>query len=242
MSDILILLITGFWIWMLADCYQNNQSRVWFLLVLFLYFPGALIYFISRDAGSRPRKIISPLRRLQLQQELYRAKVAVRAIGKPYQYLILGNILSELGDFERAELAYTKALSKEPKNLYALWGSASVAFQRNRFAVASRHLELLLKIDPNHLQGDASLLYGKVLFNLGKLSIARSHLQEDIYLWGHPESIIMLAKIEIQCRNIVKTKDLLHGLISRLKNSPQYHFRRHRQLVKEAQQILSGLS
>ncbi len=226
---------------MLVDCYNHNQGRLWFLVVLFLYFPGALVYFIGRDGKYRPRKIVSPLRHFQLQQELHRAKIAVRAIGKSYQYLMLGNILAELGDFERAELAYAKALSKEPKNLYALWGSASVSFQQNRFAVASRHLELLLKIDPNHLQGDASLLYAKVLFNLGKLSVARSHLQNDIYLWGHPESIIMLAKIEMQSRNIVKTKELLHGLVSRLKNSPQYHVKRHRQLVKEAQQILSGL-
>ncbi|MFM2302641.1 MAG: hypothetical protein RLZZ135_44 [Cyanobacteriota bacterium] len=238
MSNILIFIITGFWFWMLVDCYQNESNRGWLSIVLFLYFPGALMYFMWRDPKSQPRKIISPLRRLQLQQELLRAKIAVKSIGKAYQYLILGNILLEFGDFPQAELAYSKALSKEPKNPYALWGAALVSFQQDRFAVAARHLELLLKIDPKHLQGDASLLYVKVLFNLEKWSVARSYLQDDIYYWGHPESIIMLAKIERQDRNISKAKELLQDLVCKLNNSPKYHLRRHHQIIKEAQYML----
>jgi hypothetical protein len=241
MSDTLIFIITGFWLWMLVDCYHYETNRLWFSIVLFFYFPGALLYFIRRNPKAQPRKIISPLRRLQLQQELRRAKIAAKAIGKAYQYLILGNILLELGDLDRAELAYTKALSKEPKNLYALWGAASVAFDRSRFAVASRHLELLLKIDPKHLQGDASLLYSKVLFNLENWSIAKKYLQDDIYYWGHPESVIMLAKIEIQDRNPGKAKKLLEDLIVKLKNSPTYHLNRYQRLMWEAKHLLRTL-
>ncbi|WP_310487680.1 tetratricopeptide repeat protein [Chamaesiphon sp. VAR_69_metabat_338] len=182
MSATLVFIITGFWIWMLTDCSQDKSTRSnWFWIVLFGYFPGALVYFIDRQSTSQSRKIINPLRRIQLQQELHRAKIAAKHIGKAYQFLILGNILLELGDLDRAELAYQRALIKEPKNPYALWGAASVAFDRERFAVAALHLELLLKIDPKHLQGDASLLYAKVLFNLSKWSIARLHLTEDIY-------------------------------------------------------------
>lgn len=241
MSDTLIFIITGFWLWMLIDCYHRESNRLWLSIVLFLYFPGAVIYFIRRNPKASPRKIISPLRRLQLQQELRRAKIAAKAIDKAYQYLILGNILLELGDLDRAELAYAKALNKEPKNPYALWGAASVSFHQSRFAVASRHLELLLKIDPKHLQGDASLLYTKVLFNLEKWSIARSYLQDDIYYWGHPESIIMLAKIEIQDRNISAAKKLLEDLITKLKNSPTYHLRRYQRLMWESQHLLRTL-
>ena len=129
-------------------------------------------------------------------------------------------------------------MSKEPKNPYALWGAASVAFYQDRFAVASRHLELLLKIDPKHLQGDASLLYAKVLFNLEKWSIAKSRLQEDIHDWGHPESTIMLAKIEIQDGNSGTAKKLLQNMLSKLRDSPTYHARRHQQVIREAEIIL----
>jgi hypothetical protein len=224
MSAIPIFIITGFWIWMLIDCDRDKRNRSsWFWIVLFCYFPGALVYFVDRQSQHQPHKYVSPLRQIQLRQELYRARIAAKYIGKAYQFLMLGNILLELGDLDRAELAYQKALSKEPKNSYALWGAASVAFDRERFAVAARHLELLLKIDPKHLQGDASLLYAKVLFNLSKWSIARSHLKEDIHYWGHPESTIMLAKIEIKDANTSVAENLLENLLSKIKNSPTYH-------------------
>ncbi|WP_309735302.1 tetratricopeptide repeat protein [Chamaesiphon sp. OTE_75_metabat_556] len=239
----LVFIITGFWIWMLIDCSQDKRTRSsWFWIVLLCYFPGALVYFVDRQNKPQTRKIVSPLRHIQLKQELYRARIAARHIGKAYQFLILGNILLELGDLDRAALSYQRALSKEPKNPYALWGAASVAFDRKRFAVAARHLELLLKIDPKHLQGDASILYAKVLFNLGKWSIARSHLKEDIHDWGHPESTILLARIEIQDRNTGIAKKLLEDLLSKLKDSPTYHARRHQQVSKEAASMLRSIS
>jgi tetratricopeptide (TPR) repeat protein len=141
MLEKLIFILTVFWIWMLIDSYQNARNQLaWFWLVLFMYIPGALIYFFSHDTTSRSHKKLHPLRRLQLQQELKRARIASKCIGKAHQFLILGNILLDLGEFEQAKSAYDRALSKEPKNPYALWGSASVAFYQDRFAVASRHL------------------------------------------------------------------------------------------------------
>ena len=201
-----------------------------------------LVYLYNQGSNNQTRKILNPLRRLQLQQELHKAKIGVRYIGKAHQYLILGNILLELGDLDRAQLSYTKALNKDPKNSYALWGAALVASYQDRWAVASRHLELLLKIDPKHLQGDASLLYTKALFNLGKWSIARTQLNEDIYYWGHPEATVMLAKIEIQDGNIGTAKKMLENMIFKLKGAPSYHSRRYQLLIREAEGILRTTS
>lgn len=197
-----------------------------------------LVYLFNQGSKNQSHRTLNPLRRLQLQQELNKAKIGVRYIGKAHQYLILGNILLELGEFDRAQLSYTKALNKDPKNPYALWGAASVASHQNQWAVASRHLELLLKIDQKHLQGDASLLYAKVLFNLEKWSIARIQLSEDIYYWGHPEAIVMLAKIEIQDGNIGTAKKMLENMLFKLKGAPTYHSRRYQILIKEAECIL----
>jgi hypothetical protein len=45
------LLASIFWIWMIVDCATNarlrgNDKIVWILVVIFLHFPGALIYFL----------------------------------------------------------------------------------------------------------------------------------------------------------------------------------------------------
>ena len=51
------LLLTVFWIWMLAHAVTNNalsdgEKIAWVLIILFLHFLGALIYFFV----GRPRK------------------------------------------------------------------------------------------------------------------------------------------------------------------------------------------
>jgi len=52
---VLSILATVFWIWMLIDCLQNGRLQstekiVWVLVILFLHFIGALIYyFVGRE-------------------------------------------------------------------------------------------------------------------------------------------------------------------------------------------------
>ena len=56
---LLAIAATVFWIWMLIDALVNepttNDKILWFLVIFFLHFVGALIYFIARRASrTRP--------------------------------------------------------------------------------------------------------------------------------------------------------------------------------------------
>jgi hypothetical protein len=46
------LVATVFWIWMLVDALMSdldtNQKLLWFLVIFFLHFIGAIIYFVAR--------------------------------------------------------------------------------------------------------------------------------------------------------------------------------------------------
>ncbi len=52
------LVSTLFWLWMLIDALANepttNDKLLWFLVIFFLHFIGALIYFVVRRPN-RPR-------------------------------------------------------------------------------------------------------------------------------------------------------------------------------------------
>ena len=53
------LAATVFWLWMLIDALANepttNDKILWFLVIFFLHFIGALIYFVvRRSSRSRP--------------------------------------------------------------------------------------------------------------------------------------------------------------------------------------------
>jgi hypothetical protein len=48
---LLVALSFAFWIWMLVDCVTNTsltdtEKILWFLLIFFLHFVGALIYYL----------------------------------------------------------------------------------------------------------------------------------------------------------------------------------------------------
>lgn len=46
---VLSLAATAFWIWMLIDCATHEKNKlVWFLIILWTHFIGALIYFFVR--------------------------------------------------------------------------------------------------------------------------------------------------------------------------------------------------
>ena len=55
-------IVTIFWLWMLIDCITNTaltgtEKIIWILVVLFLHFLGALLYFFIARGGraSAPR-------------------------------------------------------------------------------------------------------------------------------------------------------------------------------------------
>ena len=56
--EILALLATIFWIWMLIDCATHERNStdklIWILIILFTHVLGALIYFLVRRKGRLP--------------------------------------------------------------------------------------------------------------------------------------------------------------------------------------------
>ena len=44
-----------FWIWMLIDCLASsmptNEKVLWFLVIFFLHFIGAVVYYVMRKSG-----------------------------------------------------------------------------------------------------------------------------------------------------------------------------------------------
>lgn len=57
-SGIIGLLTTIFWIWMIIDCIGNRaltgtSKIVWLLVVIFLHFIGALLYFFLGRSSAR---------------------------------------------------------------------------------------------------------------------------------------------------------------------------------------------
>ena len=69
--EILVLLTTAFWLWMLIDCLFNKSLRgtqkvLWLLLIFFTHMIGAIVYFII---GRSKKNVASQLPQGALIQE-----------------------------------------------------------------------------------------------------------------------------------------------------------------------------
>jgi hypothetical protein len=237
-----VLLPSAFWMLMLFDCVRNEPDRqTWLYILMFLNVAGAIVYFFACWLPRSSMPAPNYFKRWSLRQTLWNAEAGVRNIGKAHQYVTLGNVLTDMGTFDKAAEAYQQALEKEPTNIHALWGAAFVEMRNKQFAAAVDHLQALLKLDPDYKCGEASLLYGKALFELGNWEMAQGHLEKDIKYWSHPESSLLLATILTKAGKTQEARACLETMLAKVKASPIYHYRRHRHVVKKAEKMLKTL-
>lgn len=243
MTQFIFFFTTVFWLLMIYDCVRNDpQKNQWLYLLIFLNFPGAVIYFLVRRLPQIDLPLPRYFARWTQRRELWMAEADARNIGKAHQYAVLGNLLCDMGIFDRAEVAYNTALEKEPKNIQALWGAAFIDMQNKKFTNAKEHLENLLKLEPEYKYGEASLAYGKVLVELQEKEAAKIHLQKHIKQWGHPEAYIMLATILSEEGDRSSACGHLETMIARVRGSSYYHYKRNRHWVTKGKKLLKILA
>ncbi|NET48980.1 MAG: tetratricopeptide repeat protein [Merismopedia sp. SIO2A8] len=178
------------------------------------------------------------LKRWTHRKKIWDAEAAAKNIGKPYQFINLGNVLLEAGLTERALDAYQQALKQDSKSINALWGMAAISLSQKAYDQAKIHLKPIMDRDPDHKFGEASLAYGESLYQLQEWPAAKKHLIDDVRRWSHPEAVVMLATIQIQDGEMEAAKDGLEKMMFKLKGTPHFYFRKKRHLLGEAQRLL----
>lgn len=230
---------TAFWVWMLYDCLQNERDRqTWLWILIFLNVIGAVLYFFTRWMPRASVPMPSFTKRWTCRNALWQAEAEAKNIGKAHQFIKLGNILYEIGDYDRATESYQQALAKEPENPQALWGAICVAIDRKQLDTAKMYLQTLVKVKPDFMYGDASLTYGRVLFSLGELAAANTHLEQHLKSWGHPEAYVMLSKIQQQQGNSQAARETLETMIVKIKSSAPFQYRKNQGFVRQGERML----
>ncbi|RCJ42686.1 hypothetical protein A6770_07345 [Nostoc minutum NIES-26] len=242
MIEVIGFLMTGFWLFMIYDCIRNEPERqLWLWILILINFPGAFIYFLTRWIPRGDIPLPNYFTRWTRSRELWIAESQARNIGKAHQYVLLGNQLSDMGMFDKAEEAYKQALEKEADNFQALWGAALIDIKKKNFVNAQRHLQTLLNKDPNYKYGDASLAYGETLFALKELDTAKLHLAKHIKNWSHPEAYIVLAQILSQQGDNQTARSYLETMIAKVQGSSYFHYKRNRHSIGKAKKLLKTI-
>lgn len=236
------LAYTVFWIWMLIHCLKHDPDRwLWGLVIFFISFPGAIIYFFARYLPSSEVRPPQALRKWTRGREIARLELEAQQIGNPHQYIRLGDALREVGQIERARDAYSRALAKDNGELQALWGTAQCDLQANRFAEARAHLARALEINPQYKFGDVSLAYGKTLYALEERAEAEAHLEQHIRRWRQPEALYLLANLLAERDEYEQARKHLQSLLMDLNTSPAAIARKHGVWKSRARKMLKLL-
>jgi hypothetical protein len=231
-----------FWVWMIYDCVTNEPDRHNWLWILFiLNIVGGLLYFFAKARHRMNLGLPSHLNPWQLRRKLWAAEADAVNIGKAHQYTVLGDILFDARQFDRARQAYSTALEKEPNHAKALWGMGLLEIQAKNFDSAQTHLQLLIQEKPDFNYGDAALVYGQTLLEVGQLEQAQQHLAEHIRHWGNPPGYLLLAQVYEKQGDIAGARELLEKLIIKVKGSPPYAYKRNKHHLSQAQKRLKAL-
>ncbi|MFA6032852.1 MAG: PLDc N-terminal domain-containing protein [Myxococcota bacterium] len=234
---------TVIWIFALIDCIRNEPDRyTWLLIILFLNVIGALIYFAVRRLPAVNYLKLPVVGRwiggLTRHRELWQAEADATNIGNPYHFVVLGDLLLETGNSEKAGAAYKRAIEKEPTNIRALYGASLIDEERGNYQEAKDQLGKVLAMDESFDYGGASLAYAKVLYSLGDAGQARTRLEKHLVRWNHPEAGLILARIYIDQGLKSEAKVRLEAVINTVKGAPQYFYRKNRRWVGKARRML----
>jgi hypothetical protein len=231
-----------FFIWMLIHCYRTEPDRFFWIWILIIAQPiGPIAYFLLRYLPSKEFPAPAFVRRWTRGRELVRLETAAEQIGNPHQFVLWGDALRELGHLDKAKEAYERALKKDPQQIQALWGAAQVALSQKRYADARLLTRRVLDKDPQYKFGDVSLAHARALNELGELDAARTHLEQHIRRWRHPEAMYLLAKLCANQGDTIAARQHLLGLIQDINGSPAAIARKFGRWKSLARQLLRKL-
>lgn len=222
------LILSAFWLvpfafmlWMAISCLRKDPDRyLWVWIIVFVPF-GPAVYFFMRWLPNNDIRLPSFMRQWTRGRELDRLRTAAMQIGNPHQHIQLGDVLQEVNRHGEAGDAYSLALEKEPDNLQALWGAASVSMHFKDYETVSEHCKKVLDIDPQYKFGDVSFAYGNALSKLEMIDPAIEHLEEHVRRWPNPEAQYTLAYILADEGNPQQARDHLHAMLLGINSSPR---------------------
>lgn len=229
---------TLFWIGMLYHCSQYEVDRVWLWIILFTHIIGASLYFVVRFIPRFDFSYFIVIKRWLKRQELWTAEANAMHINKAHQYIILGDLLTDLKLWEKAKVAYETALEREANNDQALWGISQVYEKEKNYPELKKYLDILLELNPNYKYGEAELLYIKALLEMQENDLAETHLESHITHWRKAESYLLLAELKALKEDKITACTLLETMIKQLRGSPSFHYKQNRKFVDRANKLL----
>jgi len=235
MGSFLSIIAILFLLWELYDCFENEPDRdKWLWIIIIGNIFGALLYVAMKHEADLPG-----LSRFSRRRELRNDEYEAQHIGGAYQYTVLGNIQTELGDWKKAKISFETALEKDSKDSDALWGLANAYQRKEDFASALPFLERLVNLNPTYKIWEGFVMQARALYELKRFDEAQRVL--DQYKGIAPLADYLRAAILKEKGDSVNARKYLQRMLEYMHEAPLSEHKKYGQWVGKAKRLLRNL-
>lgn len=236
----LVLLGSGFTLWMAVECVRRGQAGSWLWIILMFGPVGAAVYFFTEYADLPTRRFVFQTRRVTAQ-EIRHAEVEVRRLDSGYAWWHYASLLRAKGDFTRAIAAAEKALERTPDHLETQYELGQSLLGVGRHAEAADVLERVVARDRMHDSDQALYALARARLLSGQAEAARPLLAELEARSSRPSILFDRATLEAQLGEREVAARCFQRIVTESEYVPAYLRREVKPWVKKARQALRKL-
>lgn len=238
--SLLMLLGTGFTVWMAVDAVRRGQAAGWLWIILVFPVVGATVYFFSeyvddpfRSWGGQGRRVTA--------DDLRRAEADVQRLDNASTWLTYASALRARRDFPRAVEAARRSVERDPSNIDAQYELAQALIGAGRPVEAAPALEAVVAVKRSYDSEKALFSLASARLAGGDVEGARAALDEVCTRSSRPEYLYELASVEARLGRRDDAARALQRIVQESELVPPYLQREVRPWVRKARQGLRRL-
>lgn len=237
-----VVVLTGFYLWMLVDAIRRRVPFYWYLIILFVPF-GALLYFglikLPELTGKRAAAAVllkdsGP----SLEQIAELARQTPSELNK----LAFAEKLAELQRYPEAVGRYRDVLRQNKDSKEALHGLARALLNLGRPTEAVEELATLMEIDPEFRDYSAALDYAEALWQAGRHDDTIGLLTGLVSVSKRINHRMALAHYLKERGDSVTARNELDQALREFASSPDFVQRRDQRWAERARKLLAELN
>jgi hypothetical protein len=230
---VLMLLGTGFTLWMAVEAVRRGQASGWLWIILLFGPIGAAVYFFSEYIDDPFRAWRGTGRRVTAE-DLRHAEADVKRLDNTATWLTYASALRARKDYRRAVEAAQKAVERDASNIDAHYELAQALIDAGRPREARAPLETVVAAKRSYDSEKALYSLAMAQLAAGEVEAARAALDEVGSRSSRPEFLYQLGAVEAQLGHRDEAARALQRIIHESELVPAYLQREVRPWVRKA--------
>jgi len=238
-SGLGVVLVVGFYVWMIIDAVRRQE---WMWVAIMVLFPGlsAVFYFFFVFRGPSAMRGFE-LPGAQSRQRVKELQAQIHLLDKAHHHSQLGDVYFQQGKLAKAEVCYRAALERDAQDLDTRAHYGQCLLRLKRPAEAKPLLQGVLRENPKHEYNYTAMAYAETLTALGETEDALKSWQYVVANNSYPRAKVQLAELYLAKNEPNLARAELQTVLAEDPHAPAFQRRRDRVWVSRAKSLMRKL-